>query len=126
VSRAEPRPASLVGLAGRLSAQTRRLLRLEVRLLRAEVARGARRMAGHLALLVAGLTLGLVALGTAVATVVLALAEVMPAWTAALVVCVAAGAVGLPLALVGARGLLREPKATAERIEEDAEWTTPT
>jgi hypothetical protein len=126
VSRADPHRASLTGLAGRLSDQARRLVRLEARLLRAELARGARRVAGHLALLVVGLTLGLVALATAVATVVLALAEVMPAWTAALVVCVVAGAVGLPLVLVGARGLLREPQATAQRIEEDVEWTTPT
>jgi hypothetical protein len=125
MSRADPRGASLTALVGRLSDQTRRLLRLEVRLLRAELARGARRMAGHLALLVVGLTLGLVALATAVATVVLALAEVMPAWTAALVVCVVSGAVGLPLVLLGVRGLMREPAATVERVEGDVEWTTP-
>ena len=99
-------------------------MQLEVRLLRAEVERGARRVAGHLVLLGAGLTLAVVALGTGVATVVLALAEVIPAWAAALAVCVVAGAVGLPLTVLGVRGLLREPKLTAERIEEDVEWTT--
>lgn len=115
----------MTGLVERLSHQARRLVRLEARLLRAELMRGARRAAAHVALLAVGAVLGLVALATAVATLVLALAEAMPAWTAALVVCVLAGGVGVPCALVGLRGLAREPKATAERLEEDVRWTTP-
>lgn len=93
--------------------------------MRAEVAHGARRAAIPLALIVAAMVLGLVALGTAVATVVLALDLVMPAWAAALVVCVAAGLLAVPLGVIGALWLKRVPRSTAERIEDDVRWSVP-
>lgn len=93
--------------------------------MRAEVAHGARRAAIPLALLVTAMVLAVVALGTAVATVVLALHLVMPAWAAALVVCVAAGLLAVPLGVVGALWLKRVPRTTAERIEDDVRWSVP-
>lgn len=86
---------------------------------------GARRVAVYLAMLGVAAVLGLVVLGTAVAAVVLALDLVLPAWAAALVVCAAAALVAGPLALAGAIGLKRAPRATTERVEEDVRWTTP-
>ena len=125
MSRVDPDGPSLTGLAGRLTEQTRRLAKLEVRLLRAEVAHGARRAALPLAMLLTAMVLGLVMLGTGVATVVLALDLVMPIWAATLVVCVAAGLVAVPVGVIGALWLKRVPRSTAERIEDDVRWSAP-
>jgi hypothetical protein len=96
-----------------------------VRLLRAEVAHGARRAAIPLAMLVTAMVLGLIVLGTGVATVVLVLDLVMPIWAATLVVCVVAALVAVPLGVIGALWLKRLPRSTAERIEDDVRMSVP-
>jgi uncharacterized membrane protein YqjE len=117
--------ASLTELLSRLQDQTRRLVRLEIRLAKAELAGAARRRTGYALLVAVAATLGLVALASGVVVVILALATSMPAWAAALIVCVVAGAVGGLAGLIGVRGLMRTPRRAAETMEEEARWTIP-
>jgi uncharacterized membrane protein YqjE len=117
--------APLAELLSRLQDQTRRLVRLEIRLAKAELARAARRMTGYAILVAIAATLGLVALASGVAMVILALATSMPAWAAALIVCAVTGAAGGLAGLIGVRGLMRTSRRTVEEIEEEARWTIP-
>jgi uncharacterized membrane protein YqjE len=121
----DERQAPLAELLSRLQDQTRRLVRLEIRLAKAELARAARRMTGYAILVAIAATLGLVALASGVAMVILALATSMPAWAAALIVCAVTGAAGGLAGLIGVRGLMRTSRRTVEEIEEEARWTIP-
>jgi uncharacterized membrane protein YqjE len=121
----DERQAPLAELLSRLQDQTRRLVRLEIRLAKAELAGAARRMTGYAILVAIAATLGLVALASGVAMVILALATSMPAWAAALIVCAVTGAAGGLAGLIGVRGLMRTSRRTVEEIEEEARWTIP-
>jgi uncharacterized membrane protein YqjE len=113
-------------LVERLSADVRELVRAELALAKAELVGGARRLAVAAALAVTGAVLGLLALGTLTATAAIALANVWPAWLAALVVGLALGAVaGIMLLIgivVGRRAVPPKPAETMESIKEDVEW----
>jgi apolipoprotein N-acyltransferase len=69
---------------------------------------------------------GLLFLGTFTAFLVLALAEGMDAWLAALIVAVLWAAVALVLALVGRQKVqdvgAPVPEKTVESVKEDIEW----
>ena len=90
-----PEDASTGQLIGQLTEQISRLVRDEARLAQAEVTQKAKRL---------GVGAGLFAffgLAVLIATAVLALALVLPAWLAALIVAVVLFAVAGALALVG-------------------------
>lgn len=120
------RDRSLSDLVEQLSADVRELVRAELALAKAELAERARRFAVAGGLAAAGAVLGLLALGTFTATAVIALANVWPAWLAALVVAVVLAAVaGILLAVgtkVGRRAVPPVPAETVESIKEDVEW----
>ncbi|HZN22015.1 MAG TPA: phage holin family protein [Gaiellaceae bacterium] len=109
-----------------LSRQASLLVRQEIQLARTEVAEKSKRAGVGAAALAAAAVAGLLALGTLTAFLVLALDDVMPAWTAALIVGVLWAAVAVGLALYG-RDKLDEvgtpvPEKTVETLKEDIEW----
>jgi Putative Actinobacterial Holin-X, holin superfamily III len=97
----DPANASTGELIGQLTDQLSRLVRDEARLAQAEVTRKAKRLGVGAGLFGgAGLT-AFFGLAVLISAVVLGLAEVLPAWLAALVVAVVLFAVAGVLALVG-------------------------
>ena len=102
------------------------LVRAELALARAELVAAVRRLAVAAGLAVAAAVLGLLALGTLTATAVIALANVWPAWLAALVVALVLLALAGILLLVGIKLVRRAappvPADTIESIKEDVEW----
>ena len=118
--------ASLAELMRKLSEQSSLLARREVELAKAELAAKGRSLgigAGDLG--AAGLV-AVLALGALTATVILALAQAMDAWLAALIVTVVMAAVAAALGLAG-RNRIRAatppvPEQTVETVKEDVEW----
>lgn len=119
------RSQSIPELLRQLSQETATLVRQEVELAKAEV-----RQTGKKAGLGAGMfggagIAGLLALGAFTAFLILALAEVIPAWAAALIVAVVYGAVAAVLAQRG-KSKVQEatPPAprTVETVKEDVQW----
>lgn len=107
--------ASSAQLVSRLTQQSTELIRSELRLAQAEMTEKAKH-AGIGAGLFGGA--GLVALygvGALVATVILALALVLPAWLAALIVTVVLFAVAGIVALVGKKQVSQATPAAPER-----------
>ncbi len=107
--------ASSAQLVSRLTQQSTELIRSELRLAQAEMTEKAKH-AGVGAGLFGGA--GLVALygvGTLVATAILALALVLPAWLAALIVTVVLFAVAGIVALVGKKQVSQATPAAPER-----------
>jgi hypothetical protein len=85
--------------------------------------RGLSRDVARAALFVgAALALGVLALGLAVATIVLVVAIWLPHWAAALAVLAAVVAVGAILVLAGVRRLRRRQAMWAARVEEEVRW----
>jgi hypothetical protein len=118
--------ASLSELLKRLSEQTTELARKEVELAKAEMAlKGKRLGLGAGAFGAAGL-FGLLALGAATATAILALATAVDAWLAALIVTGAYAVIAGILALVGKSRVQAAtppvPEQTVESVKEDVEW----
>jgi uncharacterized membrane protein YqjE len=114
----------------RLTSDMTLLVRQEFELLRTELAEKGKRagaQAGQGAgLLSAAAVCGFMALAALTTTVVLLLAQVMPAWVAALIVTVVYGAIAGISAIAGKHKLdeLREavPRETIETVKEDVEW----
>jgi uncharacterized membrane protein YqjE len=110
-----------------LAEQTSTLVRKEFELARIEMTQKGK-AAGKGAGMFGGAGLfGLLALGTLTAFVVLALAEAMDAWLAALIVTVVYAAIAGVLALAGRRKVEEAippiPEETKASVREDVEWT---
>lgn len=122
----DPRERSLGDLVEQLSADARELVRAELALAKSELLGSVRRLAVAAALAITAAVFGLLALGTLVATAVIALANVWPTWLAALVVALAIGALAAIMLAVGLRVGRRAapptPTATIESVKEDVEW----
>ncbi len=89
MSHPEPRPEPTTAeLITRLSEQTSRLVRDEMRLARAELTAKAKQGGTGAGFMGAGGILALFGFGALIATAILALALVLPAWAAALIVTV--------------------------------------
>ena len=119
------REQSLADLLRQLSQETATLVRQEIDLAKAEVAdRGKKAGLGAGMFGAAGIV-GFLALASLTACLILALAEAVPAWLAALIVAVALGAVAAVLGLRG-RDKVQEatPPApqTVETVKEDGQW----
>lgn len=111
-------------LFSRLSAQTSDLVRAEIELAKAELSQKAKASGIGIGLFVGAALLGFFALAVLIATAILALALVVPAWLAALIVAIVLLAVAGILALVGKRSLdsaSATPGRTAENVKQDVD-----
>ena len=105
--------------------ETRLLVRQEIALARTEVTNNIRALGRDIALVAVAAVLLFVAFQVFVATAILALALVLPAWASALIIGAVLAIVGVILGLVGyrdirSRGVL--PEDTVETLKEDREW----
>jgi len=122
----DPREKSLGELLGELSQETATLVRQEVELAKAELSQKAK-AGGQAAGMFGGAAFaGLLAAATFTAFLILVLAEIMPAWVAALVITLVYAGAAAFLALRGkekAKALAPPvPEQTVETVKEDVEW----
>jgi hypothetical protein len=112
-------------LVRQLSDQSTRLARMEIELAKAELTEKGRQIGIGAGAFGAAGVVGLFALGALTATLILALAEAVDAWLAALIVTGAYAAVAAVLALVGRRrveaGTPPVPERAIESSMEDVE-----
>jgi uncharacterized membrane protein YqjE len=122
----ELRDRSLGELMKRLADETGTLVRQEIDLAKAEMREKGQKIGVGTGYLGAAALVGLLALGSLTAFLILALDGVIPNWLAALIVGLVYAAVAAYLAVRG-REKLREagrpvPEQTQATIEEDLEW----
>jgi len=101
------------------------IFRSEVRLAETELKEKAVKAGKATAMLGAGIVLGIYALGFLLLTIMLALAVAIPAWAAALCVCVLAGVIAAVCVGAGRTELKRvnpRPERTIETMKENVEW----
>lgn len=106
----------------------RRLVRAELTLARAELKAEAKKAGAGAGMGAAGGVVALLGGMTLVAFLVLALAQVMPAWLSALLVAVALIAVGGVLVMAAKKRLttVHGPTKTIQTLKEDKEWARRT
>ncbi len=122
----ELRDRSLGELMKRLADETGTLVRQEIDLAKAEMREKGQKVGAGAAFLGGSALVGLLALGSLTAFLILALDGVIPNWLAALIVGLVYAAIAGYLAVQG-REKLREagrpvPEQTQATIEEDLEW----
>ena len=122
----EPSELPVAELVKQLSEQTSTLARKEIELAKAELAAKGKR-AGIGAGMFGGAGLvGLYAFGALTAAIILALAEGIDGWLAALIVAVVYGAIAGILALTGKTKVQQAtppvPEETVESVKDDVEW----
>lgn len=118
-----PEETSIADLVDRLSAQTSRLVRDELNLARAEYAEKAKQGGTAAGLFGAGAVLAWFGVGALLATLILVLSLVLPAWAAALIVTAVVFAAAGIAALLGKKtteGLTATPERTLETVRRDA------
>ncbi|MBF6589613.1 MAG: phage holin family protein [Ktedonobacterales bacterium] len=116
---------SLGELFGDLSRELSALVRQEITLARLEVTQKLSLVGKNVALLVAGAALLYAAFLTLMATIIIAIANALPWWLAALIVTVVVAGVGAALALKGIDTLKQTqmaPQQTIQTLKEDATW----
>lgn len=119
-----PEEPSVADLVDRLSEQTSRLVRDELRLARAEYTEKAKQGGTAAGLFGAGAGLAWFGLGALIATAILLLALVLPAWAAALIVTAVIFAAAGIAALLGKKkteGLSPTPERTVATVRRDAD-----
>ena len=124
------RDESVGELFKRLTSDMTLLMRQEFELLRVEMTEKGKqaglRVGASAGMLSAAAVCSLFALGCLTATVILLLAEVMPAWVAVLIATVVYGVVAAVAAIAGKHAIddLRAPvpRETLETLKEDVEW----
>jgi hypothetical protein len=113
-------------LIDQLSEDARGLVRAEVGVIRAELEEKLRRLAVGAALVAVAGILGMVVLGAATATAIIALANVLSTWLAALIVTAVFAVVAGIALLVGVkilrRGVPPAPTESVGSIKEDVSW----
>jgi hypothetical protein len=113
-------------LIDQLSEDARGLVRAEVGVIRAELEEKLRRLAVGAALVAVAGILGMVVLGAATATAIIALANVLSTWLAALIVTAVFAVVAGIVLLVGVkilrRGVPPAPTESVGSIKEDVSW----
>jgi uncharacterized membrane protein YqjE len=119
-----PRP-SMGELFSRLSEQTSRLVRSEIELAKSELSRKAKAGAIGAGLLGGAALFGFFAFAVLIATVILALSNVLEPWLAALIVAVVLLLIAGVLAFLGKKSLDKgvppKPERTAENVKQDVE-----
>ena len=116
---------SLGELFSELAAETSTLVRQEVTLAKTELSQKASRVGRNVAYLAVGGAFAYAALLAFMAASIIALANVMPWWAAALVVGVVVAIVAGVILFAGYYGLKDTdpvPHQTVETLKEDAQW----
>ncbi|MBV9268599.1 MAG: phage holin family protein [Acidobacteriaceae bacterium] len=116
---------SIGELVSELTNEIGDLVRHEIALAKVELTQKAKTVSRNVVYLAAGALTGYVAVLTLVATIILALANVMPAWAAALLVTVVVAIVAATLVSKGMTALKRTdltPRHTVETLKEDLRW----
>lgn len=119
---ADPHDLSTPQLISQASEQTAQLIRSEMQLAKAELQESVRHAGLGVGLFGAAGVLALYGVGAAVATAILALAVVLPAWLAALAVTLLLFATAGVAALVGKKEVAAAPpplRVSAESVQED-------
>jgi len=128
VSRVEgdKRSESTAELVKDLSREVSELVRQEIALARAEMMQKGRKAGRGAGMLSGAAVLALAAVGGSMATLILVLDLVMPAWLAALIVTAAYAAVAAVLGLRGKEEISEAgppaPEQTVESVKEDVQW----
>ena len=121
--RTEAEEPTIGGLVHDLSEDIPALVRSEIRLAQAEVAEKGRAMGVGAGMFSAAGLLAFFGVATLVATAVLALSEVLPAWASALIVAAVLLVVAAVVALAGRRkvteGQPLKPERAAEGVKQD-------
>jgi hypothetical protein len=116
---------SVAELIKQVSEESSRLLRSELRLAQAEMTEKAKTAGAGIGAFGAAAVLGWFALGCFLATAILALALVLPAWLAALIVAVVVAIAAGIAALLGKKKVAKAappmPTATVESVKKDVE-----
>ncbi len=118
---------SLGELFSNLSSQASQLIRQEIELAQAEMTRKATKAGRNVAFLVVAGFIANAALLAVVAAVIMALAQVMDGWLAALIVGVVLAIGAVLLARYGINKLKEidpAPRRTIETMKENKEWLT--
>jgi Putative Actinobacterial Holin-X, holin superfamily III len=116
---------TLGDLFGKLASDTSNLVRQEVTLAKVELTQSARETGRNLANLVIGGAIAYAALLTIVASAIMLLGQVMPGWSAALLVGLLIAGIAWLLvskALAALRDTDMTPRNTVETLKEDAAW----
>jgi len=116
--------ASTGELISRLTEQTSTLIRDEMRLAQAELSAKAKHAGTGLGMFGAGGLFALLGSGAAVATVILALALVLPPWAAALIVTVVLFIIAAVVALMGKKQVEQakpNPERTMANVKQDVQ-----
>lgn len=116
---------SLGDLFSELAGETSSLVRQEVALAQTELTEKAATVGKNVGFLVVGGAIGYAALLAVLAAVVIALAEFIPAWLAALLVGAGVGAAAYMVitpALAALKKTDLTPRETVRSLKEDAQW----
>jgi uncharacterized membrane protein YqjE len=117
---------SIRELVDQLSDDVRGLVRAEVSVIRAELEEKVRRLAVGAGLIAVAGVFGLSGLGALVATAIIALANVLATWLAALIVTIVLLLLAGIAVLVGVkilrRGVPPAPTESVDSIKEDVSW----
>lgn len=122
----ELRERSFGDLFGDLTSRMGQLVRDEIELARLELTDKAKEAGMGIGIIAGGVFVGLLAAGALTAFFILALAEALPAWLAALVVFAAYAVIATVLVFVG-RARLKQaappvPEATVQTLRDDVRW----
>jgi uncharacterized membrane protein YqjE len=123
MSRAEERPVSAV--VADIVCNVEEIVRSEVRLAKAQIKNEAADAASSATRMIYGIVLALYGAGLLLLAVVYLLSQFMPAWIAALVVCLVVSAVAAPLITSGRRRwsqLRPATQITAQVMKENVSW----
>ena len=119
--------ASFAELTRQLSEQTSRLIHQEIELAKAELTVKGKRAGIGAGMFGGAGAIGFYALGALIATVILALAQAVAAWLAALIVTVVLAAIAGVLVLQGRNKVAQAtppvPEQATESVKEDVQWT---
>jgi uncharacterized membrane protein YqjE len=120
------RERSLPELLQRLSAETSQLVHEELELAKAELSQKGKQAGAGAGLFGGAAAIGLLALAALTTCIILALANAIPAWLAALIVAVVYAAIAAVLAMQG-RARVKQamppvPEQTMQSVKEDAQW----
>jgi Putative Actinobacterial Holin-X, holin superfamily III len=116
---------SLSQLFTDLMNEARTLLRQEVRLAKTELTEKASRVGKDVTSLAIGGAIANAGMLAIVAAGVMGLANVVPAWLAALIIGVVVAGIGLGMIQQGRKNLTQEdlnPRKTVKSLEEDKQW----
>jgi cytochrome c biogenesis protein CcdA len=121
----QPEERTVAELLGDLAQETGTLVRQEVRLATTEMTDKAKFAAKQGALMASGAMVGVLALLTLLAALVLGIGEFIALWASALIVGIGLAIVAVALSVVGLQEIKRldvKPKQTVRELQETKTW----